>query len=268
MCTIGFEVKDMSAANPFAESGHRGGVVAGFDGSDCARGAILWAAAEAAHRRRSLLLVHAQLTAITSAWGTVAAPGWGAAAVFDDTPLLRQAEEQVRAAAEECRQLEPGLDVEARVVAGRAAPTLLEAARTVDAELLVVGMSGLGVLPRTLIGCTATDLVNQADQPVVAVHGGPAHRSGPVVVGVDGTAETMSALQFASTYADRHACELRPVHDDVDTLLAHSEEAQLLVVRDRGHGVVHRAVFGSVSRAALSRALCSVAVLPSAPVSV
>lgn len=256
----------MSAANPFVESGHRGGVVAGFDGSDRARAAIRWAAVEAAHRRRPLLLVHAQLTAVTSAWGTVAAPGWGAAAVFDDTPLLRQAEEQVCAAAEECRRLEPGLDVEAQVVAGRTAPTLLEAARTVDAELLVVGKSGPGVLPRTVIGCTATDLVHQADQPVVAVRGEPADRSGPVVVGVDGTAESIPALQFASAYADRHACELRPVHDDVDTLLEHSGQAQLLVVRDRGHGVVHRAMFGSVSRAALSRASCSVAVVPSAPV--
>ncbi|SMD18431.1 universal stress protein [Lentzea albidocapillata] len=258
----------MSAANPFVESSRRGGVVAGFDGSDRAREAIRWAAAEAAHRRRPLLLVHAHLTAVTSAWGTVAAPGWGAAAVFDDTPLLRQAEEQVCAAAQECRRLEPGLDVETQVVAGRAAPILLEAARTVDADLLVVGRSGPGVLPRTVIGCTATGLVHQADQPVVAVHSGPVDRSGPVVVGVDGTAETITALQFASAYADRHGCELRPVHQDVDTLLAHSERAQLLVVRDRGHGVVHRAVFGSVSRAALSRASCSVAVVPNVPVSV
>lgn len=256
----------MSAANPFAEAGLRGGVVAGFDGSDGAREAVRWSAAEAARRRCPLLLVHAHLTAVTNTWGTVAAPGWGATAVFDDTPLVRRAEEEVSAAAEECRRQEPGLDVDVKVVAGRTAPALVEAARTVNAELLVVGMSASGVLPRTLIGSTATDLVHQAEHPVVAVHGGPATRTGPVVVGVDDTTETMPALRFASAYADRHACELRPVQDDVDTLLDQSEHAQLLVVRDRGHGAVHRAVFGSVTHTALSHASCSVAVVPGAPV--
>ncbi|WP_434445298.1 universal stress protein [Lentzea sp. E54] len=258
----------MSAANPFAEPGRRGGVVAGFDGSDRACEAILWAAAEAAHRRLPLLLVHAHLTAVTSAWGTVAAPGWGAAAVFDDTPLLRQAEEQVAAAALECRRAQPGLDVDIEVVPGRAATALAETARTVDADLLVVGPPEPGVLARVVASSTAGELVHRADRPVVAVRGGPANRSGPVVVGVDGTAETMPALRFASAYADRHGCELRPVREDVDPLLDESEHARLLVVRDRGHGVVHRAVFGSVSRAALTHARCSVAVVPACPLTV
>lgn len=254
----------MSAANPFVEVGRRGGVVAGFDGTDHAWEAVRWAAAEAAHRFCPLLLVHAHQPAVTSAWGTVAAPGWGAAAVFDDTSLLRQAEDQLHSAAEECRRREPGLDVEVKLVAGRASPALVEAARTVDAELLVVGTSGQWALPRALIGSTATDLVHDANRPVVAVRGGPADRRAPVVVAVDDTADSMPAVRFASRYAERRACELRPVHDDQKTLLDQSEHAQLLVVSDHGEGAVHRALFGSVSHSALNHASCPVAVVPSA----
>lgn len=254
----------MSAANPFAEVGHKGGVVAGFDDAHHAWQAIRWAATEAAHRFCPLLLVHAHATTVTSAWGTVATPGWEAAAVFDDRPLLQQAQEQVHAAAEECRRLEPGLDVDVKIVAGRASPALIEAARTVDAELLVVGMSRQWALSRSLIGSTATDLVHDGDRPVVAVRGGPTDTSRPVVVAVDNTADSMPAVRFASSYAERHACELRPVQDDPKTLLEQSEHAQLLVVSDHGEGAVHRALFGSVSHTTLNHASCPVAVVPSA----
>lgn len=254
----------MSAANPFVEVGHRGGVVVGFDGSDHAWEAVRWAAAEATHRFCPLLLVHAHLTAVTSAWGTVAAPGWGAAAVFDDTPLVRQAEEDISAAAEECRRLEPGLDVDVKVVGGRTSRALTEAARTVNAELLVVGMSDQWALPRALIGSTATSLVHDADRPVVAVRGGPTSRSGPVIVAVDDTPDSMPAVRFASSYAERHSCELRPVREDARILLEQSQDAQLLVVNDRGDSAVHRALFGSVSHTALNHASCPVAVVPSA----
>lgn len=257
----------MSAANPFVQVGHRGGVVAGFDDTEHAWEAIRWAAAEAAHRFCPLLLVHAHLTTVTSAWCTVAAPGWDATAMFDDAPLLRQAQEQVHAAAEECLRREPGLDVDVKVVAGRASPALIEAARTVDAELLVVGMSGQWALSRSLIGSTATDLAHNADRPVVAVRTGSTDTNGPVVVAVDDTADSTPAVRFASRYAERHACELRPVQDDPQTLLEQSERAQLLVVSDHGEGAVHRALFGSVSHSALNHASCPVAVVPSAFVS-
>lgn len=254
----------MTAADPFAEIGHRGGVVAGFDGSDRAWQAVRWAAAEAAHRLCPLLLVHAHLNAVTSAWGTVAAPGWGAAVVFDDTPLLRQAEDHLRAAAEECRRREPGLDVDVKVVSGRASPALIEAARTVDAELVVVGVSQQWALSRALLGTTASDLAHHADLPIVAVGKGPADENGPVVVAIDDTPDCMPAVRFASRYAERHACELRPVHQDTGTLLNQSEEARLLVVSDHGDGAVQRALFGSVSRTALHHASCPVAVVPTA----
>ncbi|SMD24696.1 universal stress protein [Lentzea albidocapillata] len=252
----------MSAANPFVEVGHRGGLVVGFDGSDPAWEAVRWAADEAAHRFCPLLLVHAHLTSVTSAWGAVAAPGWGPAAVFDDTSLVRQAEENVAVAAEECRRLEPGLEVDVKVVGGRATPALIEAARTVDAELLVVGMSHQWALPRALIGSTVTSLVHDVDRPVVAVRGGQVGRSGPVIVGVDDSPDSMPAVRFAAGYAKRHACELRPVRDDAKTLLEQSEDAQLLVVSDRGDNAVHRALFGSVSHTALNHASCPVAVVP------
>lgn len=255
----------MCTANPFAGLGHRGGVVAGCDGSDHAREAVRWAAAEAACRHCALLLVHAHLTPVTNTWGTVATPGWGGAPIFDDTHLVRQAEEHLDAVAEECRREEPGLGVGTIVVAGRASPALAEAARTVNAELLVVGMSGLRALPRALLGSTATDLVHHAHRPVAAVRGVPVARNGPVVVGVGDTTASLPAVHFASGYAERRACELRHVHDDpVDALLQQSEHAQLLVVSDHSHGAVHRALFGSASHAALYNASCPVVVVPSA----
>ncbi|SDG65918.1 Nucleotide-binding universal stress protein, UspA family [Lentzea fradiae] len=254
----------MSAASPFAQAGRRGAVVAGFDGSDRAWEAVHWAAAEAAHRRRPLLLVHAHLASVTSAWGTVAAPGWGAAAVFDNTPLLREAEEQLLMAAEVCRRGEPGLDVSVEVLEGRTSAVLTEVARSVQAELVVVGTSGQWALSRVLLGSKATDLAHDVDVPVVAVRSGPADRSGPVVVAVNGTAECMTAVQFAASQAERHSCELRPVHEDSRMLLDHSEGARLLVVSDHGDSAVQRALFGSVIRTALTRAPCPVAVVPKA----
>lgn len=302
----------MHARNEFSRYGGRGGLVAGFDGSDSSQRAIRWATAEAHLRDEPLLLVHAHLAGITSAWGTMAAPGWDvAAAAFDDGHVRREAQAQLDRTARECRTRARELDVAAVLADGQSPFALVDVANTIDAELLVVGSSGLGPLLRALFGSTAADLVDRTDRPVVVVHDHPVPE-GPVVVGVDGTAESLPALRFAFDHALRHRCALRVVHsisgsassliastrtsldgpvvpsaaaaddeflgawrtlyptvpvevDVVDerpapALLTRSRQARLLVVG--GRRSARRGISGSVSRAAIHRAPCPVAVIP------
>ncbi|MEU3648823.1 universal stress protein [Lentzea sp. NPDC034063] len=299
----------MSPFTEFSRHTGRGGLVVGFDGSDSGQRAIQWATAEAHLREHPLLLVHAHLAGSTSGWGTIAAPGWGvAAAAFDDAHVRSEIQAQLDRTARECRMRARALDVAAVVAEGQSPFALVDAANTVDAELLVVGSSGLGPLLRAMFGSTAADLTDRTDRPVVVVHDHPA-AEGPVVVGVDGTGASLPALRFAFDHALRHRCRLHVVHSvsgvtsdliastrfshngsvaqplsdeflgawrdlyptvpvevdvvderPVDALLRRSAQARLLVVG--GRRSTRRSFSRSVSRAAIHRASCPVAVIP------
>lgn len=201
----------------------RGSIVAGFDGSGPARDAVLWAAGEAGRRDRPLLIVEAQVWPAVSAghwpgpvalpgWDPMAASAWGTLPPFADEQMRRRTEQHLAALADECRATAPGTTVSTSVVDGAASAALLTAADAADAGLLVVGMSGLGALSRTLLGSTAADLVHSADRPVVVVREVPTRRDAPVVLGVDGTNASVRAIGFAFDFAARHRCDLVAVH--------------------------------------------------------
>lgn len=290
----------MRASNEFTAYRGRGGLVAGFDGSEHGQQAIRWAAAEASARERPLLLVHAHLAGVTTAWGTVAAPGWGATnATFEDAYIQREIQAHLDETARECRTQAP--EVATVLAKGESSPALINAASTANAELVVVGRSSLGRLLRILFGSTALDIVRRSDRPVVVVHDSHPATDAPVVLGVDGTDTSLPAVRFAFEHAARHGCGLRAVHTisgsdqiicaaeasreeflgawrhrypsvpveidiveerPVPALLRRATGARLLVVgSSRTNG---RNPFGSVSRATIHRAPCPVAVVPRA----
>ncbi len=82
---------------------------------------------------------------------------------------------------------------------GSAVSTLLAEAEENDANLVVVGTRGLGAIRRALMGSVSTRVARDARCPVAVVPpGAPIGSSGPVVIGVDGSAGSIAALRWAA----------------------------------------------------------------------
>lgn len=182
-------------------------VVAGFDGSDQSRRATLWAAGEASSRRCPLEIVDVVHGPFPELLVTpVSAP----------LPVLVP-EEVVRAVARDeladllldCRRAYPDLEVRTHLLDGHPVPVLKE----FGGDLVVLGSSGRTGLAGALLGSVTSDLVHHLEIPVVVARSGG---GGPVVVGVDGSAHSASAIDFAFSYADRHSCDLIALHSGTD----------------------------------------------------
>lgn len=157
-------------------------VVVGFDGSACARGALLFASAEAALRRRPLRVVYVREGPY---W-----PGPGAAAVLT-------------AAAEILHRAGSGVRAVYADDDGGAGDRLVAHSR--GAELVVVGR-GEGSVLGPLLGSVASDVVRRAACPAVVVSddGSSYHPGeGDVVVGVDPAGDREGPL--AAAFAEAHA---------------------------------------------------------------
>jgi len=135
----------------------RGGlIVVGVDGSPDARRALDWALSEARLTGGRCLLVHCY--------------DYGIAA---SSPFVAPAFEDITAAAQATLDEEltvaraSGLPIEGKVVFGRAAKSLVDAAQ--DADLLVVGSRGRGGLKGTLLGSVSSTCVHHANCPVVVI---------------------------------------------------------------------------------------------------
>jgi nucleotide-binding universal stress UspA family protein len=99
--------------------------------------------------------------------------------------------------------------------AGEPAPELLEAARELDAELLVVGSRGLGEVGSALLGSVSCELMREAPCPVVVVPPAcalPLAAVRSVVVGVDGGERDVPLLRLAADLAGRLRASLHAVH--------------------------------------------------------
>jgi nucleotide-binding universal stress UspA family protein len=181
-------------------------IVAGYDGSEHARHAVLWAAAEAARRAARLEV----LTVVDEDGLGIRGPV-GMAHWWTDVAV-----EGARRTAGQGRELAleayPELQVETAGLVGLPAAVLIEASRT--AELLVVGTRGRNPLAELALGSVAERVAAHAYCPIIVVHRdvavvpGPQH---PIVVGVDGSAEAFAALDVAAAWADAADAELHVV---------------------------------------------------------
>ena len=168
-------------------------VVVGYDGSPESVSAVRWAAHSARRLGRPLDVVHV----------------WGLAGQLD-LPPRGEASEYVRQGAQEvadegaalAREAAPDLPVTAVLEDGAPAAALV--ARSRGAMLLVLGRHGAGRLSGALLGSVSLGAVHHATCPVVVVpKAEDDHRptQGSVVVGVDGSAGALGALDAAGRYA-------------------------------------------------------------------
>jgi nucleotide-binding universal stress UspA family protein len=163
-------------------------IVVGVDGSDASRGAVHWAADEAAHGGRPLRIVHAL--------GTSRAFGWpeNGAGIVDE-------------AAELARAWAPTVDVQTAMLIGSAGPVLLQQAST--AAMVVIASRGLGAIAGAVLGSVGSYLCTHAACPVLVVHHAerwagpetPLPHAAPVVLGVDPSPAGQAAWEAAFTEA-------------------------------------------------------------------
>ena len=140
------------------------GILVGMDGSENSQRALEWAAKEAAFRNTSLtvLAVHQ------------AVHGWTGTLRFGDDEA--QVQKIAEAAKAETDKVLAGLGdsrpeaVTVRAVHGYPAEELINAGA--DADMIVLGTSGVGGWSAQLIGSVATKVVHHATSPVLIVPAG------------------------------------------------------------------------------------------------
>jgi nucleotide-binding universal stress UspA family protein len=178
-------------------------VVVGIDGSERCLAAVRVAAREAAIHGRALRVVHAFV------WPTLGVRVGPPAGGPPDAGLRHHAERLLAEAVTEAAKAEPEVTVTSVLADGAAVPVLLRESR--EAYLLVLGDRGLGGFTGLLVGSVAVQAVAHAACPVLVVRGRDAS-SGPVVVGVDGSALSLLAVEFAAAEAEARGTDLVAVH--------------------------------------------------------
>lgn len=270
-------------------------VVVAVDGSEPAKAAVEWAAADARRRRLPLTVVHVcerqprGLDFRKYCAGTVdAAVARARAASGGDVPVSGE--------------LRDGNVIEALI------------GESASADCLVLGSRGLGGFKGLLLGSVSLGVAGHAAGPVVVVREPVTAEHGLVVVGDDGSAGAAHAVAYAveqarargatllvvyawqlptvsavygsgyselleeaareeyrlarervgrwrSEYPDVHVIDRQVSDHPVPALAAASATADLVAVGSRGMGGFAAAVLGSVGHGLLHRAECPVAVV-------
>ncbi|WP_144121075.1 universal stress protein [Catellatospora sichuanensis] len=176
-------------------------VVAGVDGSAQALAAVRMATREAAWRGVSLRIVHAFIWPLMHV-------NVGAPPSVPEGGLRHDAERALAQAADTAAATDATVAVSTDLVTGGASGVLLHAAR--NASLLVLGDRGLGGFSGLLLGSVAVHVTSHIETPVLVVRGDD-NRTGPVVLGVDGSPGAAGAVAAAFAEADQRRCELLAV---------------------------------------------------------
>jgi len=186
-------------------------IVVGIDGSDGAKAALLWACEEARRQPGTKIIA-------VSSWMS-SMPQMSPWTAGYDVPLdlseATAAELKASIAAVMSDRF-PDIEVEERVVCGSASAALID--QGVTADLLVVGSRGLGGFKGLLLGSVSHQVVTHAPCPTVIVP----HRDGQpaanytalrsIVVGVDGSPNSIAALRWAAQRVHKSETVLRAVY--------------------------------------------------------
>jgi nucleotide-binding universal stress UspA family protein len=191
-------------------------IVVGIDDSVASSHALDWALDEAGRSGRHLRVLHAWSP---NAWAGMVGPGYSSPPIVTDLEPQAQSflDEQVSKALARRTSLATVL-LHAELVEGDPGRVLVEAAK--EAALVVVGGRGLGQVKSALLGSTTSYVLHHARTPVMVVPATAAatdavHR---VLVGVDGSGPSRSALRWAAAAARLHRCPLVVAHACVTTL--------------------------------------------------
>ncbi|MET0966967.1 MAG: universal stress protein [Nakamurella sp.] len=181
-------------------------VVVGVDGSETSTAAAVWAAGEAHRRSTRLVLLYSY---VLYAYGSkdAALPG---SVPYEEAEIA--ADQLLSDATDAVRAVYPNVQIEVLQQHEAAATALLEV--TGEAAVTVIASQAKHQTVETLIGSVATYTAEQSQGPVVVLRGNAAAApaTGPVVVGVDGSSESESAIDFAFEAAQQRGVPLHAVH--------------------------------------------------------
>lgn len=181
----------------------RGSIVVGVDGSPTSDLALDWAVEEATRRVLPLHIIHA-----FSYGYPMTDVGIGYA-----INGLRELADRVRKnAVARARRASRDLVISWSEPACRPAPALVDASQT--AGTVVLGARGMSAARGVFMGSVSVQVAAHARCPVVIVHDAPApaEAGAPVVVGVDGSEVSNSAIAYAYEQASARRVGLTVVH--------------------------------------------------------
>lgn len=184
-----------------------GTIVVGLDGSPSADRALDWAIDQAVREHRPLTLAHG-LDPASSVWLD---PTGGADYRALSEAQLQDREDMLSRARARIADRAPTVPVHEAVWASDPRVTLLDLSD--EASLVVVGSRGRGPLRSMLLGSVSASVARHAACPVVVVRPGKAGvaRNG-VIVGADGSPESLTTVEFAYRQASLHDLPLTVLH--------------------------------------------------------
>jgi nucleotide-binding universal stress UspA family protein len=193
-----------------------GSIVVGVDGSRHAARAVRWAAEQARLEQRRLVVVAA------AGVPSVQDVGWNgaiaAAGPDGETHVVSSVRHVAEEAAELAQSEAPGIDVTPLAVIGDPREVLAELSAT--AHLLVVGSRGRGTVRTLLLGSVSAALVKMSLCPVVVCRPKSERKGAGVIVGVDGSEESLPIIEFAFAQASLRGQSLTVVHCFWDAVAA------------------------------------------------
>lgn len=136
--------------------------------------------------------------AVESGAGLFGGP-WPAIAMVqaDGLEAAMRAEADRAVAAARGRLIRPGLRVEGVVLRGRPTGAIVDQARDMSADLIVVGSRGHGTIESMLLGSVSAEIVDHASAPVLVARGRRLER---VVLGWDGSSGASRAADLLRTW--------------------------------------------------------------------
>jgi nucleotide-binding universal stress UspA family protein len=138
-----------------------GQIVVGYDGSACGDAAL-----------DSALGIAAELgDSVTVVFG-YAPPGLWGGEIAEHEEAIEELGEKVMAKAK-AQAAEKGVEIQARLVAKRAAEALIETADRRDARMIVVGSFGDPPLKGMILGSTPNKLLHLSKRPILVVPARP-----------------------------------------------------------------------------------------------
>lgn len=112
-----------------------------------------------------------------------------------EADIRGEAQRTVEAARD--RLTRPGLTVEPVVLRGRPATAIVDRARRMNADLIVVGSRGHGTIESMLLGSVSAEVVERTSVPVIVARG---HRVERVVLAWDGSSFAARAADLVRTW--------------------------------------------------------------------
>lgn len=124
---------------------------------------------------------------------------WPAVAIVQAESLEAELREVARETVEQAcaRLLRPGVEAYAAVLRGRPAAQIVDAARTMAADVIVVGSRGHGTIESMLLGSVSAEVVEHATVPVLVARGPTVRR---IVLAWDGSSCASAAAGLLRTW--------------------------------------------------------------------